>query len=148
MLIPPPILYAVTFAAGMGLERLATWAPAWTRAPALHGLGWVLAGCGAVLALASAGMFGLRRTTLKPWGRAAQLVDSGPFALSRNPMYVSLTLAYLGLALGLGKFWPLVLLILPVAVMNAVVIPFEEARMRDAFGQSYADYCRRVRRWV
>jgi protein-S-isoprenylcysteine O-methyltransferase Ste14 len=32
--------------------------------------------------------------------------------------------------------------------MNWVVIPFEEARLRETFGQDYVDYCRRVRRWV
>jgi protein-S-isoprenylcysteine O-methyltransferase Ste14 len=29
-----------------------------------------------------------------------------------------------------------------------VVIPFEEARLRETFGEDYADYCRRVRRWI
>jgi len=55
---------------------------------------------------------------------------------------------YLGAALALGKLWPLVLVVLPWATTNWIVIPFEEARLRNTFGQAYVDYCRRVRRWV
>ncbi len=63
-------------------------------------------------------------------------------------MYLSLTVVYVGFALALGRAWPLILVVLPWASMNWVVIPFEEARLRETFGQDYADYCRRVRRWI
>jgi protein-S-isoprenylcysteine O-methyltransferase Ste14 len=32
--------------------------------------------------------------------------------------------------------------------MNWGVIPFEEARLSETFAQDYADYRRRVRRWI
>jgi protein-S-isoprenylcysteine O-methyltransferase Ste14 len=90
----------------------------------------------------------LRRTTLHPTGQPARLVVSGAHARSRNPMYLSLAVVYVGLALALGRAWPLALVIVPWASMNWVVIPFEEARLRETFGEDYADYCRRVRRWI
>ena len=87
--------------------------------------------------LAAAGRFVLRGTTLHPTGQPARLVVSGAHAWSRNPMYLSLTVIYVGLALALGRAWPLVLVVLPWASMNWAVIPFEEARLRETFGEDY-----------
>ena len=90
----------------------------------------------------------LRRTTLDPTGEPARLVVNGAHAWSRNPMYLSLTVVYIGLALALGRAWPLILVPVPWACMNWGVIPFEEGRLTETFGEAYVDYCRRVRRWI
>jgi protein-S-isoprenylcysteine O-methyltransferase Ste14 len=147
-IVPPPAQFALTFLAGVGLDRLIPWRPAWLALGPVRwsGLALVVAGC--ALAAAAAGRFVLKRTTLHPTGRPARLVLSGPHAWSRNPMYLSLTVVTVGLALALGRAWPLALVVLPWASMNWAVIPFEEARLRETFGQDYVDYCRRVRRWI
>jgi protein-S-isoprenylcysteine O-methyltransferase Ste14 len=116
------------------------------RGRALGGLSPAAAGF--VLSIAAAGRFVTRRTTLNPAGQPAHLVVGGAHAWSRNPMYLALTIIYLGVALALGEAWPLILVVLPWAAMNWVVIPFEEARLSATFAQGYADYCRRVRRWI
>ena len=90
----------------------------------------------------------LRRKTHDPAGQPAHLIVTGAHAWSRNPMYLSLTIICAGIALALGKAWPLVLVVLPWAAMNWIVIPFEESRLRKAFGQDYANYCKTVRRWM
>jgi len=147
-IVPPPAQFALTFLAGVGLDRLIPWRPAWTALAAVRwsGLALVVAGC--ALAAAAAGRFVLKRTTLHPTGRPARLVVTGPHAWSRNPMYLSLAVVTVGLALALGRAWPVALAVLPWASMNWAVIPFEEARLRETFGQDYVDYCRRVRRWI
>jgi protein-S-isoprenylcysteine O-methyltransferase Ste14 len=82
-------------------------------------------------------------------GRAAVAsYREGRAAWSRNPMYLSLTIIYADIALALGKSCPSVFVVLPWAAMNWIVIPFEESRLRKAFGQDYADYCQGVRRWL
>jgi protein-S-isoprenylcysteine O-methyltransferase Ste14 len=101
-----------------------------------------------ILAGASAGCFVLGRATLNPAGQPAHLIVTGAHAWSRNPMHLSLTIICAGIALAVGKAWPLVLVVLPWPAMNWAVIPFEESRLRKAFGQDYADYCRGVRRWL
>lgn len=146
--IPPPAQFALAFLIGVGLDRLAPWRPAWMTMQTAHWAGFMLALAGCSLAAAAAGRFVLRRTTLDPAGRPAHLVVIGAHAWSRNPMYVSLVVVYIGLALALGRAWPLILVVLPWASMNWVVIPFEEARLHESFGEVYADYCRRVRRWI
>jgi len=146
VIIPPPVFYVLTFAAGLAIDSALPWRPDWM--PAIHWVGWALLAIGVVVGPGSAALFGFRRTTLKPAGRPVQLVSDGAFRLSRNPMYLGLTIAYVGLAIALGRAWPLVLVVVPVAIVALAVIPFEEARMREAFGQDYEAYCRRVRRWI
>ena len=60
--------------------------------------GSALAVAGTLLALAAAGWFVLQRTTLNPAGQPARLVVSGVHTWSRNPMYLALTLIYVGVA--------------------------------------------------
>ena len=146
--VPPPAQFVLTFLLGIGLDRLMPWRPVWMGAASVHWAGLALAVAGCSLAAAAAGRFVLRRTTLDPTGKPARLVVNGANAWSRNPMYLSLTVVYLGLALALGRAWPLILVIMPWASMNWGVIPFEEARLSETFAQDYAEYCRKVRRWI
>lgn len=148
LLIPPPLLYAAFFGLGLLADRLVPWSPAWMESELARWLGWSLIVVAIVLGLTSLCLFWLLRTTVIPQGRPAQLVTGGPFALSRNPMYVALTAGYCGAAIMITRAWSLVALAGPLAIVQLVVIPFEEQRMKESFGQAYADYCRRVRRWL
>lgn len=147
--IPPPLLFVLTFFAGVGLQQLLP-IPAPPAALARLGqvVGFVLLGAGILLALSCMGLFLWSRTTIIPHRNASKMITSGPYRLTRNPMYLSLALAFLGVAGILTQVWPLILLPIPVVVMHRLVIPFEEARMRDAFGESFAAYCGQVRRWL
>lgn len=66
----------------------------------------------------------------------------------RNPMYVGLTLAYLGEAGMLTQIWPVLFLPLVLIYLNRVVIPLEEQKLTEVFGSAYDDYRRRVHRWI
>jgi len=83
-----------------------------------------------------------------PWRPTTALVTDGPYRISRNPMYLGLTLLYLGATALANSAWPLVGLPVIILVMNVVVIPGEEARLEAMFGTTYREYCARVRRWV
>ena len=149
MHIPPPAWFAAAFFAGWGLQFLF---PFTIHSPTvvgvIHAIGFGLLVFGGLLVLSCLGIFLLARTTFIPFGRAAKLITRGPYRFSRNPMYVSLVLAYLGGAGLLVQPWPLIFLPVPVAVVNWIVIPFEESRLRGAFGSAYEEYCAKVRRWV
>src|SRR5205807_4371646 len=113
-----------------------------------HIIGIVLIVAGVSLAMSGLGLFRAARTTTVPFESASKLVTWGPYRFSRNPMYVSLVLIYLGEAGILAQIWPLLLLQLPVAYVHGTVIPFEEARLREVFGVDYEQYYTRERRWV
>lgn len=101
------------------------------------------------LGLASMGsrLFARRKTNIMTFDDPDRLVDEGPFALSRNPMYLGLLLGLVGLALLLGSPWAAVGPVLFFLACERVYIPFEEARMAATFGPAYDRYRSRVRRW-
>jgi len=103
---------------------------------------------GVALAVWALTIFRKVRTTTIPFGRSSALVTWGPYRFSRNPMYVALTVAYLGEAGILGQVWPLPLLLLTLVYVNGTLIPFEESRLQESFGDAYAQYRASVRRWV
>src|SRR6185369_11928980 len=110
--------------AGVGLEHVVPLRPyvvAVATAGRIVGAGLLIAGL--LLAFSAAGMFLWKRTTLVPFGAAAHLVTEGQYRFTRNPMYLGLVVAYLGVAGLLTQPWAIVLLPLPVAVLNALVIP-------------------------
>jgi protein-S-isoprenylcysteine O-methyltransferase Ste14 len=79
--------------------------------------------------------------------RPNQLVQSGPYAYGRNPMYVAWTLGYVGVALVAGIAWPL--LLLPVVlVLTQVVVMREERFLERRFGAAYRNYEASVRRYL
>jgi len=61
---------------------------------------------------------------------------------------VSLVFAYLGFVGSFVQPWALILFPIPLAVVNWIVIPFEETRLQKAFGGAYEEYCAKVRRWI
>ncbi len=63
-------------------------------------------------------------------------------------MYVGLTLVYLGVA-GIDRLvWPVLTLPFVLIYVHRVVVPVEEARLREVLGDVYDQYRARVRRWM
>lgn len=147
LMMPPPLMFAFAFGVGAAIHRFMPLPPAAVAGEAFWAGGALLA-AGVCVGLSLAARFLTRRTTLNPFANPAEMVVTGPYGLSRNPMYLTLIVAYLGGTLMLGSVWPLVTLAVPVAILTRVVIPFEEVRMLAVFGGRYRDYQARVRRWL
>jgi protein-S-isoprenylcysteine O-methyltransferase Ste14 len=79
---------------------------------------------------------------------ARALVTHGVYAHSRNPMYVGLTIAYLGGVLATGSVWALLLLPVALFALLRLVIRREERHLSERFPTEYAAYCAEVRRWL
>lgn len=80
--------------------------------------------------------------------KARHLVTSGLFAYTRNPMYVGQLLILLSGGIAIGSWALIPLWALFFTYLNKMQIPREEAALHANFGQEYADYCQRVRRWA
>ena len=78
----------------------------------------------------------------------SSIVSRGPYSLSRNPIYLSMVMAYVAVALILNSAWPLFLLPLTLAVLHFGVILKEERDLQQFFGSEYASYRANVRRWI
>ena len=89
-------------------------------------------------------------TTVDPFHpeEASQLVVSGVFQYSRNPMYVGLSLALIGWMIWLGSATNLALLLLFIFYITIFQIKPEENILRPLFGETYEKYCGKVRRWI
>lgn len=147
--IPPPALFLGTLALGIALEWL--WPLVWLAglSPALrHGIGGALVLAGAGLMVASLRLFRRAGTAIPPWEPSSALVTSDVYRFSRNPIYLSLTAIYLGLAIGFGASWALLLLIPTLILLQVAVIRREEAYLERRFGAAYRHYSARVRRWI
>ena len=146
--VPVPWVFILAYVVGIAME-LARPLPVPTQAQRAAGVaGGLLFLLGATMAGWGLVIFRKARTTTVPGRTSAALVTWGPYRFTRNPMYVGLTLAYLGEAGLLRQIWPAVLLPLVVAYVNGIVIPLEEARLKAAFPEEYDRYRSRVRRWI
>jgi len=146
--IPVPWVFVLGYLAGVVVERALRSPLAVEASPGLALTGGVLFVVGAAIAGWGLLTFRRARTTTVPGETSAQLVTWGPYRVTRNPMYVGLTLAYLGEAGILRQLWPVAVLPLVLAYVNWVVIPLEETKLTGAFGADYEQYRRRVRRWI
>jgi len=148
MRVPVPWVFVLTYLLGVALEfhHPRVLSPAVLQATTIAG--WVLFAAGAVIAGWGLVLFRRARTTTVPGRSSATLVTSGPYRFTRNPMYIGLTLAYLGEAALLKQIWPVILLPLTIAYLHWTVIPVEEAKLREVFLDDYDQYRSRVRRWL
>jgi len=146
VVVRPPLLYLGSLAAGIGLDVLfpAPIPPHGLRLP----IAAVLVAAGLGLLAACFRRFQAAGTNLPTWLPATALVTSGPYRFSRNPIYLALTVAYLGLAIGYGSLWLLILLAPLLIVMRHGVIAREERYLEGKFGEPYRAYRSRVRRWL
>jgi len=76
------------------------------------------------------------------------IVVTGPYALSRNPIYVSFNVAYVGIACMVNTVWPIAVLPIGIAMLYYGVIARDESYLDRVFGDEYRQYKARVRRWV
>ena len=76
------------------------------------------------------------------------IADTGPFAFSRNPIYLGMLVSIVGVAVGFNTAWVLIALLVWYPIMHWGVIAREEAYLERKFGEIYLAYKRRVRRWL
>ena len=112
---------------------------------------WVGAGLiGVALALMLWAVWTMRaaRTTVIPHMDPSALVTTGPFAFSRNPIYLGDLIALTGAVLWLGPIIALTFVPILMAILQARFILPEEARLRAAFGPAFDAWAQQTRRWV
>jgi protein-S-isoprenylcysteine O-methyltransferase Ste14 len=147
VIIRPPIAWAVAALAGLALNWLmpsrfvpaaipARWLGAMVFAFALALFAW---------AIATVTRAGSNVPTSLP---TTTIVDTGPYRLTRNPIYLGMVLGLIGLAIALNSLWQLLTLVPFALVIRYGVVAREEAYLERKFGDVYRRYRARVRRWL
>jgi len=106
------------------------------------GGGWALVGAGVAISASA-----VRAASDVDLEQPSTLISTGPYAISRNPMYVGWTLLYLGGALITRNAWMIASLPLVTGVIHRDVLR-EEHTLEQAFGEDYARYRKLVRRYL
>lgn len=144
--IHPPVLVSTLVLVAFFLNKLF---PLPSNYPeVLIWLGYILVLVGLGLTISAASGFMRARTTLDPHGSVSNLVTSGPYRFSRNPIYLGFLCLLIGFPLIFRMYWGLILSPLLIVLMNILVIRQEEAYLEKKFGEAYTGYKSRVRRWL
>ena len=150
--VHPPIVTAIAVGAILALD---TWVPqASVFFPGQRVIGGAVAVAGVLLVLWAVGHFRRSSTTILPDRldeRAAEmttLMTDGPFAYSRNPIYLGMALLVTGAGLGVGSLAaPFVLAAFVWFIQTRQIVP-EERVLRTRFGVEFDRYAAHVNRWI
>ena len=146
--IPPPAVAALIAAAMWGVSALQPSLPLTPTVRQFAALALAVTGAG--FDLLGVVAFVRAKTTVNPLRptKASALVTGGVYRVTRNPMYVGLALVLLAWAVYLSSLWPFLGPALFVLYMNRFQIAPEERVLESLFGDEYARYAARVRRWL
>lgn len=146
--IPPPFVFLAAIFAGIALPRLLLPLPL-----GLPELVRTLAAKGAALfgagfMVSAMALFHRTGQNPEPWKSTPELIFKGPYRLTRNPMYLGMTLLQGAAGLWLSNGWILILIPVALAGVYWTAVRHEEAYLESKFGDAYRDYKASVRRWL
>lgn len=143
--VKPPVVFVVTLLIGLLVDWLK---PMPARPDRWGGLGIIF--CAMAVALVAWAWLALkrRRTDVRPWKPTTSVVTDGPFALTRNPIYLGFALLQVGIGLWSDKLAVLLMTVVGIAITNNVIIAREESYLLRKFGAEYERYLGQARRWM
>jgi len=105
---------------------------------------------GVLIALHALHLFHKAKTTHNPIkiDQASSLVTTGIYRFTRNPMYLGMLIILIGFGIKLGSTMALGVIPIFVLAMKYLQIVPEERVLLEIFGDEYAEYCEKVRRWI
>lgn len=144
--VPAPIYFVVAIVVGTFLHSI--WPALLPAHWGFRSAGVVLVFMGTIASTLAAREFARAGTALRPDRPSTMLVARGPFAWSRNPIYLSLAVIQAGIAIWSRNGWLLVTLAIAWPVVDLLVVTREERYLNRLFGTPYESYCAQVRRWI
>jgi protein-S-isoprenylcysteine O-methyltransferase Ste14 len=142
----PPVILVVVLALGFILDWL------WPASFLPDGWGLPL-GLIVIYVAVNLKLFAVRemvrvKTALDVRKPATDIATSGPFSVSRNPIYIGIVLLNTGVACIANSLWIFLLSAALAAILQKGVIEPEEAYLEQKFGDKYLRYKAKVRRWI
>lgn len=93
-------------------------------------------------------LFHNKKTAIKPFGESTFLILAWPYTMSRNPIYLSMTISLLGWGLWLQSLSVFLIVPLFMLWLHYRFVLQEEIMLTQRFKDDYMHYKNRVRRWV
>jgi protein-S-isoprenylcysteine O-methyltransferase Ste14 len=144
----PPLIFLGFLAASAVLEAIVPLPVPVTHSLARYVAGAILAAGGFVIIAIGTRLFAAAGTNVPPTLPTTALVVDGIYRRTRNPLYLGMTLVYLGLGVAAGSLWAIGLVVPLLWVIDVGVVKREERYLERKFGDAYRAYKARVRRWI
>ncbi len=141
----PPYIFVGTMLVGFVVHWIK---PVAARPDRWGGLGAIF--CAIAIGLLAWAWLALKRhrTDVRPWKPTTTIVTDGPYALTRNPIYLGFALMQVGIGLWSDRLAVVLMVIPAIIATNNWVIAREEAYLTRKFGEPYERYLTQVRRWL
>ena len=146
--IPPPVVYLAAVIAGGVVDRYLISVPFDLPRGVRFGAAAVTTAIGLGMMAAAIGLFKRSGQDPKPWESTPEIISTGVYRFSRNPMYVGMALLQAGIGLALASAWIIALVPVVLVGVYATAVRHEEAYLEDKFGATYLSYKSSVRRWI
>jgi protein-S-isoprenylcysteine O-methyltransferase Ste14 len=143
---PPPLIFLGYLLAALVLHWVVPFPTPWPMP--LRVLGGLLVVAGLLLAGFAVSEMRKMRTSPDPQQPSSAIVTSGPYRITRNPIYLGFLLIYVGFTLLAGTIWGLLLSPFLFGTVTTWIIHAEERYLSEKFRDVCKDYSSRVRRWV
>ncbi len=144
----PPLIVLGFLAAAAVLEAIVPLPLPVTHSLVRYVAGAMLAAGGFFIIAIGTRRFAAAGTNVPPTLPTTALVVDGIYRRTRNPLYLGMTLVYLGLGVAAGSLWAIGLVVPLLWVINVGVVKREERYLERKFGNVYRAYKARVRRWI
>ena len=146
VIAPPPLIYLGGLAVGIVLNIF--WPLPFLPKDLILPLGISIIAVSVVLVVSAFRAFIKAKTNIDVRKPTTSIVSTGPYRFSRNPVYLSMTLFVIGIAVWVNSLWILFTLLQVLFVMQLGVISREETYLTKKFGEQYLQYKAKVRRWL
>ncbi len=144
--VPPPFILFGSILLGWGLNLVYPLPFIPENLRGILGAVFIIGGLGVISYCAR--LFKKFQTDIKPWKSTSNIITTGIYGISRNPIYSSFVVVGIGAAFAVNSLWIALLQIPLVLTINKWVIQKEERYLESKFGDEYRAYKARVRRWI
>lgn len=149
VVIRPPFLFCAALIAGSLLTKLAPIGPGLAKGKGYAAIpGGLIALVGLIITGWAVRELVYAGTEVPPTKPSTAIVTTGPYAYTRNPIYIGLIVSYIGIALAVTSIWAIMFLVPALVILQRGVVLREEAYLERKFGDVYLDYKTRVKRWL
>ncbi|MHA1673469.1 MAG: methyltransferase family protein [Promethearchaeota archaeon] len=111
-------------------------------------IGILILGIGLTIILWTVVTMKKSHTTIEFYDIPSSLVITGPFSISRNPMYIGGVILLISISVFLGSLISFIFPPLVFLILHFYYLPIEEEKMQNLFGNEYIQYKNNVRRWI
>jgi protein-S-isoprenylcysteine O-methyltransferase Ste14 len=148
IIAPPPLLGLLCIVAGFVAKHFKPLPLFTAHAVVRIVVGICLVAISAAVIIVARQQFIAHGTHPNPYRPTAAVVTSGLYRFSRNPIYLAFLLIVIAFAFFANSIWFFLSALLLFLILHAAVVRREERYLAGKFGESYAGYCRQVRRWI